>query len=144
MTGRPIPPGHNGAPPLDPPVPQRGQCKNCIHWNAPSEKQQRAYEFFRFGLSRKRVKRPTGTCDRVLLDGRSSTVFSATAAEFGCRNFEEKPRPARCAGGGFVTIWNKGRVVWQGPEEKIPPRFQQQALDLNDRDDSMEGDHDEP
>lgn len=91
--------GHNGGPPLDPPVRhERGQCKNCIHWHAPPENEQRAYEMFRLGLSRKRVKRPSGTCDRVLLDGRSSTAFSATTAEFGCLNFEPKPRPPRPVG----------------------------------------------
>ena len=88
---------------------------------------------FRVGLSCKRVKRPTGTCDQVLFAGPSSTVFSATTAEFGCRNFEAKPRADRPVGGGFVTIWSNGRVVWQGPEEKIPARFQQEDLDLGDR-----------
>lgn len=125
--------GHNGGPPLDPPVRhERGQCKNCIHWHAPSDNEQRAYEMFRLDLSRKRVKRPSGTCDRVLLDGRSSTVFSATTAEFGCRNFEAKPRPARPVGGGLVTIWRNGRIAWQGPEEKTPSRHLQETLDLED------------
>lgn len=119
MTGRLLRPGHNGGPPLDPSVPhERGRCKNCIHWLARPENEQRAYEMFRVGLSCKRVKRPTGTCDQVLFAGPSSTVFSATTAEFSCRNFEAKPRADRPVGGGFVTIWSNGRVVWQGPEEK--------------------------
>ncbi|MGI9377721.1 MAG: hypothetical protein ACR2PC_16760 [Tsuneonella suprasediminis] len=51
--------GHNGGPPLDEPVDRRsGQCKHCIHWDAPPENEQRAYEWFRLGLSRRRVKRP--------------------------------------------------------------------------------------
>ncbi len=33
-------------------------------------------------------------------------------------------------GGGFVTIWENGRVVWQGREEDIPARFLQQDLGL--------------
>lgn len=145
MADRAPPRGHNGGPPLDPPPsPDLGQCKTCIHWHAPPEIEQRAYEMFRLGLSRKRVKRPSGTCGRVLLGGRSATVFSATTAEFGCRNFEAKPRPERPAGGGFVTIWNKGHAVWQGPEEKIPPRFQQETLHLDERDDTGEARHDEP
>jgi len=76
------------------------------------------------------VKRPTGACDRVHLGNRPTPAFSATTAEFGCRNFEAaapKPSPA---GGGFVTIWENGRIVWQGPEEKMPARYLQQALDL--------------
>ncbi|MDH1271726.1 hypothetical protein N5C81_29545 [Rhizobium pusense] len=130
MTGR-TKPGHNGGPPLDEPVDRRsGQCKHCVHWDAPPENEQRAYEWFRLGLSRSRVKRPSGTCDRVLLPGRKSTVFSATAAEFGCLNFEAKPLPARSAGGGFVTIWRNGRIAWQGAEENVPPRFLQDMLDL--------------
>lgn len=103
------------------PVDRRsGQCKHCIHWDAPPENEQRAYEWFRLGLSRRRVKRPSGTCDRVLLPGRKSTVFSATSAEFGCLNFEAKPLPARPAGGGFVTIWRNGRVAWQGSGGEHP------------------------
>lgn len=124
-------PGHNGGPPLDDPVDtRRSQCKHCLHWHAPSDGEQRDYESFRLGLSRRRVKRPSGTCDRVLLDGRTTTVFSATTAEFGCRNFQAKPIPPRPVGGGFTTIWRNGRVVWQGPEDKIPAPYLQEALDL--------------
>jgi hypothetical protein len=124
--------GHNGGPPLDPPVrPEHGQCKTCILWHAPSGNEQRAYELFRLGLSRKCVKRPSGTCDRVLLAGRSSTAFSTTTAESGCLNFEAKPRPPRPVGGGFVTIWRNGRIAWQGPEEKTPARYLQETLDLD-------------
>jgi hypothetical protein len=78
------------------------------------------------------VKRPAGTCDRVLLGGRTRTVFSATTGEFGCRNFEAAPSKPRVAGSAFVTIWKNGRAVWQGSEDKIPPRYQQRALDLDD------------
>lgn len=134
MTG-PTKHGHNGGAPLDEPVDRRsGQCKHCVHWDAPPENEQRAYEWFRLGLSRRRVKRPSGTCNRVLLAGRKGTVFSATSAEFGCLNFEAKPPPARSTGGGFVTIWRNGRIAWQGPEEKTPPRFLQEMLDLEPHD----------
>lgn len=142
MTG-PLKPGHNGGPPLDDPVDRRRpQCRHCIHWHAPPENEQRAYEWFRIGLSRRRVKRPSGTCERVLLEGRKTTVFSATTAEFGCLNFEPKPLPAWAAGGGFVTIWRNGRIAWQEPEEKTPPRFLQDALDLGPPDDGGPGDDD--
>ena len=80
MTGRLLRPGHNGGPPLDPSVPhERGRCKNCIHWLARPENEQRAYEMFRVGLSCKRVKRPTGTCDQVLFAGPSSTCLLYTS-----------------------------------------------------------------
>lgn len=134
--------GHNGGPPLDEPVDRRsGQCKNCIHWDAPPENEQRAYEWFHLGLSRRRVKRPSGTCDRVLPPGRKNTVFSATSAEFGCLNFEAKPLPVRSTGGDFVTIWRNGRIAWQGPEENIPPRFLQDMLDPGPPDEG--GSHDD-
>jgi hypothetical protein len=92
--------GHNGGPPLDEPADrQRGMCKHCVHWKAPPESEQRAFEHFRLGLSRRRVKRPTGSRDRVLIGNRTTAVFSATTAEFGCRNFEsgaaEAARPRR-------------------------------------------------
>lgn len=57
-------------------------------------------------------------------------AFSATAGEFGCRNFEAVPLPPMAKGGGFVTIWQNDRVVWQGREKEIPARFLQQDLDL--------------
>lgn len=66
----------------------------------------------------------------VLSAGRAP-AFSATTAEFGCINFEPKPEPPRPKGGGFVTIYEGGRVVWQGPEEAVPARFNQQELDLS-------------
>jgi hypothetical protein len=123
--------GHNGGPPLDELAGQRhGMCKHCAHWKAPPESELRAYENFRLGLSRRRVKRPTGSCDRVLMGNSTTAVFSATTAEFGCRNFEPAPPRPPARGGGFVTIWQNGRIVWQGDEENIPARFLQQELDL--------------
>jgi hypothetical protein len=126
--------GHNGGPPLDEPADrQRGMCKHCVHWKAPPESEQRAFEHFRLGLSRRRVKRPTGSRDRVLIGNRTTAVFSATTAEFGCRNFESAPPKPPARGGAFVTIWENGRIVWQGPEESIPGHFLQQNLDLSHR-----------
>lgn len=123
--------GHNGGPPLKQPACQvRGLCKHCVQWRAPSEWEQRAYESFRLGLSHRRVKRPSGTCDRVLTAPGRPTSFSATTAEFGCLNFEAKPPPPRLVGGGFVTIYEAGRIVWQGPEEKLPARFRHGEMDL--------------
>lgn len=129
MTGR-SPPGHNGGPPLDAPTDRRpGLCKHCRHWQPPPDAEQKAYEYFRLGLSRRRVKRPSGSCDRVLFGNSSQAAFSATSADFGCRNFEPSPPRPRPAGGGFITIWENDRIVWQGNEEDIPGRFRQQDLD---------------
>jgi hypothetical protein len=122
--------GHNGGPALDDPADCRPDlCKHCRHWKAPPEAVQQAYEWFRLGLSRRRVARPSGACDRVLLGNRTTPAFSATTAEFGCRNFEAAPPPVP-RGGGFVTIWQDGRIAWQGREENVPARFRQQDLDL--------------
>lgn len=132
MTAAPDPGlGHNGGPPLEEPVtPVQGRCRDCRHWRAPPETEQRAYEFLQLGLSRRRVRRPTGACDRVVLSAGRAPAFSATTAEFGCVNFEAKPHPPQPKGGGFVTIYEGGRVVWQGPEEAVPARFNQEELDL--------------
>ncbi|HQS08169.1 hypothetical protein [Reyranella sp.] len=118
------PPGHNGGPPLDDPTPQRPSCcRDCRHWQPPPESLERDYEFFRLGLSRRRVKKPTGFCDRVLLGNSRIPAFSGTAGDFTCRNFEPVPPRLRSRGGGFITIWVGDRVVWKGPEDEIPPRF---------------------
>lgn len=133
MTAPVDPPfGHNGGPPLvDPVTRERGLCKHCRHWAPPADGEQRAYDYFRLGLSRRRVKRPCGTCDRVLMAPGRPTSFSATTAEFGCFNFSARPAaPPSRTGGGFVTIHEAGRILWQGPEEQMPARFRQAELDL--------------
>ena len=96
----------------------------------PSAGEQSAYEAFRTGLSRRRVRRPTGACDRVLIGNNPRPSFSATAGEFGCRNFEAAPPAPMPKGGSYVTIWQGGRILWEGVEEAIPARFLQEDLDL--------------
>ena len=56
MTAPVDPPfGHNGGPPLvDPVTRERGLCKHCRHWAPPADGEQRAYDYFRLGLSRRR------------------------------------------------------------------------------------------
>ena len=123
--------GDNGGPPIDdePPVlPSGAKCRLCRHWMAPPEADERAYDFFRLGLSRRRVKRPAGSCDRVILSWGKRPSFSAPAGESVCWNYEEKPPAPRAKGGGFVTIYRNGRVAWQGREEDAPP--EQTELDL--------------
>lgn len=133
--------GHNGGPPLDEPVDRRsGQCKHCIHWDAPPENEQRAYEWFHLGLSRRRVKRPSGTCDRVLPPGRKtpcSRLPRPSSDALTSRRSRSRPLDR----GDFVTIWRNGRIAWQGPEENIPPRFLQDMLDPGPPDEG--GSHDD-
>lgn len=133
MIGSDPPPsfGHNGGPPLEEPDRHaRGRCRECRHWRAPSDDELRAYEWFRLGLSHRRVRRPAGACDRVVLSPGRPPAFSATTAEFGCCNFDRRPPEPKPVGGGYATIWESGRVVWQGAEEAIPARFLQADFDL--------------
>ncbi|EZP82502.1 hypothetical protein BV97_01999 [Novosphingobium resinovorum] len=125
MTDPSSPLGHNGGPPLDedegPPVPR--YCKYCRHWSAPSNWEVHAYESFQLGLSRRRVKRPTGSCDRVLIRPGKPLAFSATTDTFGCFNFSAKPREPFTRGHGFVTIYAGDHVVWQGWEKDLPDEY---------------------
>lgn len=118
---------HNGAPPPDEPAAnsRSGQSKHCRHWQAPPESEQRAFERLQLGLSRRRVKRQAGSCDRVLLGKRMTPAFSMATAEFGCRNFVAAPPKAAAEGSAFVTISQHGRIVWQGQEDRVPARFKQ-------------------
>lgn len=114
--------GHNGGPVLDevdrPPVPR--YCKYCRHWSPPPDREVSAYEFFRLGLSRRRVKRLSGSCDRVLMREGKPLAFSATADTFGCFNFLAKPPEPIARGRGFVAIYEGDSVVWRGHEEDAP------------------------
>lgn len=114
--------GHNGGPALDevegPPVPR--YCKYCRHWSPPPDSEVSAYEFFRLGLSRRRVKRPSGSCDRVLIREGKPLAFSATTDTFGCLNFFAKPPEPIARRRGFVTLYEGDSVIWQGHEEDVP------------------------
>lgn len=117
--------GHNGGPSLDSERPAiDGKCRLCRHWCAPSESWESKYRLFKMTGKGRRVKRPSGTCDRVLIGGKVS--FSATNGDYRCGNFEAKPQEAPKRGGAFVTIWKGNRIIWQGPEEDQPP----EQLDL--------------
>ncbi|MFA7386855.1 MAG: hypothetical protein WCZ87_04255 [Thiohalobacteraceae bacterium] len=100
-------------------------CRWCRHWAPPPEWQERVYEQFRFGLSHRRVKRPAGSCDRVLMSPGKPLAFSATVGEFSCLNFVAKPLPPVeiPRRGGFVRIYEGEDVVWQGAEENIPDEY---------------------
>jgi hypothetical protein len=126
VNGRPPGAGHNNGPPLDddPPATIR-TCRWCRHWSPPSEREERDYEYFRLGLSRRRVKRPSGACDRVLTAPGKPLAFSSTVAEFSCLNFAAKPLPPVeiPRRGGFVRIYEGDEVVWQGAEEDLPEDY---------------------
>jgi hypothetical protein len=131
MTAPKTPPAnHNGGPPLSDPPPADGRCKHCRHWKAPPEQEQQAYERFSLGLARRRVRLPTGSCDRVSVGSHKLPAFAATSADFGCGNFEARPVPPRPAGGGYVKVSEDGRIVWEGPEEELPARSGQLGLGL--------------
>lgn len=129
MTDRSPPPiGDNGRPPLDDAAILRTPryCRFCVHWRPPPEAEERAYEYFRLGLSRRRVRLPTGACDRVLLQPGKPLSFSATSATFGCLNFTPKPDPPTSKGQGFVTIYEGDRLVWQGREADMPAEYREE------------------
>ena len=110
-------PGHNNGPP----VPR--YCKYCRHWSPPPDWEVRAYEAFRLGLSRRRVRRPSGACDRVLMRPGKPIAFSATTDTFSCLNFSAKsPEPAK-RGRGFVTVYSGDAILWSGNEDDLPEEF---------------------
>jgi hypothetical protein len=118
--------GHNGGPPLDdennaPPVP--GYCKYCRHWSPPSDWDVREYEAFQLGISRRRVRRPSGSCDRALMQYGKPLAFAATVDTFGCLNFSAKPPAPVMRGRGFVTIYEGDHIVWKGHEEDLPDEY---------------------
>lgn len=121
---------HNGGPALDDdengsrhaanPSANSETCRWCRHSKPPPERDERDYEAFRNGVTRRRVKRPAGACDRVRYQADKPVAFSATVEEFSCLNFEAKSPAPRPKGGGWVTIWSGNRILWQGREEDAP------------------------
>jgi len=95
-------------------------CKYCRHWSSPSDWEVRAYEAFQLGLFRERVKRPSGSCDRVLMQHGKPLAFSATVDTFGCLNFSTQPPAPIARGRGFVTVYEGDRIVGQEHEEDLP------------------------
>lgn len=124
--------GHN-RPPEDAPrrLPRDGCCARCEHWNPPSERDQADYRAFALGISKRRVKEPSGSCDRVLLNPTGRTAFAGTVARTCCFNFEERSTPIDAGPRrGFVTIYEGDRIVWQGTEGDEPAEYRQGEFDL--------------
>jgi len=118
--------GHNGGPALE--DEDRGQptphyCKYCRHWSPPPDWEVRAYEAFQIGVSKRRVKRSSGSCDRVLIQYGKPLSFATTTDTFGCLNFSAKPPVPIARGHGFVTVYEGDRIVWQGHEEDLPDTY---------------------
>jgi len=120
--------GHNGGPSID----EDGSdytgphyCKYCRHWRSPPDWDIRAYEAFQLGISRRRVKRPSGTCDRVLMQRGKPLSFAATVDSFSCLNFSAKPseppqwRPELA----FVKVYEGDRVIWEGRAADLPEEY---------------------
>ena len=69
------------------------------------------------------MRRPAGSCDRVLLRPSKPLAFSATVDTFSCLNFTATPLMEPTPGKGFVTIYEGDRVIWSGHEEDAPEEY---------------------
>lgn len=134
MTTRATGPGHNGGPPLDderPVLRADWACARCAHWKPPSEREQSDYRMFQIGVTKRRVKEPSGICDRIMHRPGGPTAFGGTMGRSSCFNYEPAPPPPEPQDRrGFVTIWQGDRIVWKGIEGEEPAEFRQQELDL--------------
>lgn len=63
-------------------------CRNCQHWSEPPAEEVARHDAYVRGVTSRPVRRPLGSCDRVLLTRGRPAAFSATAAEFSCLNFQ--------------------------------------------------------
>lgn len=136
MTGT----GHNGGPPLDGVGPHRSAsntCGRCRFWHPPAAADVEARRRWELGLSRRRVREPSGYChDQPRHDPRSAVrVSGATPAHHSCANWRQKPAPVPAPaspgqGQSWVTIYKGDRVVWQGREEHMPVWARQGEMEL--------------
>ena len=129
--------GDNHGPRLDdedqirPMLAVAANCGRCRHWRPPPERDRDDYRAFQNGAIKRRIAEPRGACDRVRLRPTGPTSFSATVERSRCYNFEPKEAPARATRvRGFVTIYENGRIAWQGTEGDEPAQYRQQELDL--------------
>jgi hypothetical protein len=128
----PAPIGHNGAP-SEPPrrLPHGPSCARCHHWEAPHDRDIRDHEAFQRGVSKRRVREPAGFCHRILHSPNGYPAAGGCVARSFCFNYEDDQRPKPEQGRrGFVTIYEGGRIVWQGTEGDEPAEFRQAELDL--------------
>lgn len=132
---------HNGGPPLDddrpaaaeaPRLPYDAACARCLHWTAPSEREESEFRHWQMTGRGRRVKEPSGHCFRVMHRPGGPIAFAASMGRSRCFNFEKKPdpEPGPGRGKGFVTIWRGDKILWQGTEGEEPAEFRQTELDL--------------
>ncbi len=126
--------GHNGGPDLEARQFPAVKCATCALWKPPIAADVRRYEAFRSGASKQRARKPSGYCvNQPDPRGGLLRYCGSTDAEHGCRNWqakqqEDKPPPGQ--GRGWVTVWQVGRIAWQGHEEDAPGWALQDALNL--------------
>ena len=109
-------------------LPNDAACCRCKHWIAPCERDVSDFDHWKATGKGRRFKEPSGACDRVRLREGNAPAFSATFAHSRCFSFEaQRVTPASR---GFVTIYEAGRIVWQGTEGEEPAEYRQEELQL--------------
>lgn len=132
MTGA----GHNGGPPLEEPThPPAGTCGTCRHWQPPGPGEVRRYEIWHITGRGGRVREPSGSCDRMLTRPGAVPAHCGTKGRTAaCHNFvPAAPAPLSTRGGGYVMVWQDGRIAWQGWEEHLPERFRREEREAGYR-----------
>lgn len=127
---QPAPIGHNRpVPAAYTPLPAGASCSRCHHWRAPDQRDVSAFDYWQRTGKGRRVKEPSGTCDRIMHSPGKTPAFGGSMGRSACYNFEpdqrEKPSHDRR---GFVTIYEGNRIVWQGTEGDEPPEYRQGEL----------------
>jgi hypothetical protein len=130
LDAQPAPIGHNRpAPPAYAPMPAGAACSRCHHWKAPDPRDVSNYDHWQATGRGRRVKEPSGTCDRILHSPGKMPAFGGSMGRNACYNFEpdQRPKPSQDRR-GFVTIYEGNRIVWQGTEGHEPAEYRQGEL----------------
>ena len=130
LDAQPAPIGHNRpAPPTYAPMPAGAACSRCHHWKAPDPRDVSNYDHWQATGRGRRVKEPSGTCDRILHSPGKMPAFGGSMGRNACYNFEpdQRPKPSQDRR-GFVTIYEGNRIVWQGTEGHEPAEYRQGEL----------------
>ena len=95
----------------NPNPPERNCCRFCQNWQAPSASAVSAFEaWMKTGRGRP-VRRPNGTCDRVLSHLQGTECFSTTAPHFVCLNYAPRAHCRSRASDEFVVVrYNHGET----------------------------------
>lgn len=130
LAAQPAPIGHNRpALPTYAPMPSDAACSRCHHWKAPDPRDVSAFDFWQATGRGRRVKEPSGTCDRILHSRGKAPAFGGTMGRNACFNYEADRRPKPDQDWrGFLTIYQGDRIVWQGTEGDEPAEYRQGEL----------------